>query len=112
MAKFFIFDDSLHGKWPLKRLQFVADCLNEMQGVEIWLGDTATILKERGVGQIITQETPNLQLKALLEPFQTTWQPELKFTEAEISEQRLKRFSRYWDKVGPELFGENAKQPS
>lgn len=112
MAKFFIFDDALHGKWPLKRLQFVADCLSEMQGVEIWLGDTATLLKERGVGQIITQDTPNLQLKAMLEPFQTTWQPELKFTDAEISEQRLKRFSRYWDKVGPELFGDNINQQS
>ncbi|MFM9835533.1 MAG: FAD-binding domain-containing protein [Methylophilaceae bacterium] len=111
MAKFFIFDDNLHGKWPLKRLQFVADCLSEMQGVEVWLGDTAEILKERGVGQLITQNTPNLQLKAILEPFQTTWQPELNFTEVEISEQRLKRFSRYWDKVGPELFGETAKQP-
>ena len=112
MAKFFIFDDYLHGKWPLKRLQFVADCLSEMQGVEVWIGDTSEILKERGVGQIITQNTPNLQQKAILEPFQISWQPELNFIESDISDQRLKRFSRYWDKVGPELFGENAKQPS
>jgi deoxyribodipyrimidine photo-lyase len=82
--------------------------LSELQEVEIWLGDTRAILKERGVGQIVTQNTPNLQLKALLEPFQTTWQPEVPFTDTEISEQRLKRFSRYWDKVGPELFGESA----
>jgi deoxyribodipyrimidine photo-lyase len=112
MAKFFIFDDHLHGKWPLKRLQFVADCLNEMQGVEVWIGDTSEILKERGVGQLITQNTPNLQQKAILDPFQITWQPELNFIDSDISDQRLKRFSRYWDKVGPELFGENAKQPS
>ena len=112
MAKFFIFDDYLHGKWPLKRLQFVADCLNEMQGVEVWIGDTSEILKERGVGQIITQNTPNLQQKSILEPFQISWQPEINFIDADISDQRLKRFSRYWDKVGPELFGENAKQPT
>ena len=112
MAKFFVFDENLHAKWPLKRLQFVADCLSEIQDVEIWLGDTRTILKERGVGQIITQNTPNLQLKAVLEPFQTVWQPELPFIDADISEKRLKRFSRYWDKVGQELFGENAnRQP-
>ena len=112
MAKFFVFDENLHAKWPLKRLQFVADCLSEIQDVEIWLGDTRTILKERGVGQIITQNTPNLQLKAVLEPFQTLWQPELPFIDADISEKRLKRFSRYWDKVGQELFGENAnRQP-
>ncbi len=112
MAKFFVFDESLHGKWPLKRLQFVADCLSEMPDVEIWLGDTRDILKERGVGLVITQNTPNLQVKALLEPFQVEWQAELQFTDAEISQQRLKRFSRYWDKVGQELFGENVYRQS
>ena len=35
------------------------------------------------------------------------WQPEVKFTDAEISEKRLKRFSRYWSKVGQETFGED-----
>ncbi len=106
MPKFFVFDDTLQGKWPLKRLQFVADCLSELQEVEIWIGDTREILKERGVGQIVTQDTPNRQLKALLEPFNPSWQAEIKFAEAEISEKRLKRFSRYWEKVGVELFGE------
>ena len=106
MPKFFVFDDLLHGKWPLKRLQFVADCLSELQEVEIWIGDTREILKERGVGQIVTQDTPNRQLKALLEPFNPSWQAEIKFAEVEISEKRLKRFSRYWEKVGVELFGE------
>jgi deoxyribodipyrimidine photo-lyase len=112
MHQFFVFDDTLHGQWPLKRLQFVADCLHELQDVEIWQGDTRTILKERGVGQVISQDTPNRQLKALLEPFNPQWQPEVKFAQAEISEKRLQRFSRYWDKVGVELFGENVyRQP-
>ena len=106
MAKVFVFDDFLHGKWPLKRLQFMADCLNELQDVEIWAGDARAILKERGVGQVITQDTPNKQVKALLEPFNPVYEPEVRFTESSISEQRLKRFSRYWEKVGPELFGE------
>lgn len=107
MPKFFVFDDMLHGKWPLKRIQFVADCLNELQDVEIWIGDTRAILKERGVGQVLTQDTPNKQIKALLEPFNAIWQAEVKFTESKISEKRLKRFSRYWEKVGVELFGES-----
>jgi deoxyribodipyrimidine photo-lyase len=107
MPKIFVFDDALYGKWPLKRLQFVADCLSELQEVEIWIGDTREILNERGVGQIITQDTPNRQVKALLESFNPIWQPEIKFAESEISENRLKRFSRYWNKVGTELFGEN-----
>lgn len=111
MPMFFVFDDLLHGKWPLKRLQFVADCLSELQGVEVWIGDTPGILKERGVGQIFTQDTPNKQVKSLLASFNTQWMPEKKFAESEISEQRLKRFSRYWEKVGVELFGEQASKP-
>ncbi len=111
MPKIFVFDDLLHGRWPLKRIQFVADCLSELQDVEVWMGDTPTVLKERGVGQVITQQTPNRQLRALLEPFNTTWQPEVKFTTVEISEKRLKRFSRYWEKVGPDLLGEHYRQP-
>jgi deoxyribodipyrimidine photo-lyase len=106
MAKFFVFDDKVIGKWPLKRLQFVADCLNELSDVEIWLGDTDKVLEERGIGYLATQNTPNLELKNLLEPFKVQWQPEVKFTDAEISEKRMKRFSRYWSKVNQESFGD------
>ena len=111
MVKIFVFDDMLHGRWPLKRIQFLADCLSELQDVEVWMGDTPTVLKERGVGQVITQQTPNKQIKALLEPFNTTWQPEVKFADVEISGNRLKRFSRYWEKVGPAVLGESYRQP-
>lgn len=107
MPRFFVFDDNVHGKWPLKRIQFVADCLSELSNVEIWLGETHTVLEERGIGQLMTQNTPNLEIKTLLEPFKVQWQPEVKFTDAEISEKRLKRFSRYWSKVGQETFGED-----
>jgi deoxyribodipyrimidine photo-lyase len=109
MPKIFVFDDFLYGKWPLKRLQFLADCLNELQDVEIWIGDTREVLNARGVGQIVTQATPNAQVKVLLEPFNCIWQPEASFTEVEISEKRLKRFSRYWDVVGTEKFGDSVK---
>ncbi len=105
MPKIFVFDEFLYGKWPLKRLQFLADCLNELQDVEVWIGDTRAVLSERGVGQVITQNTPNKQLKALLEPFNPIWQQEIKFTNVDISDKRLKRFSRYWEVVKVELFG-------
>ena len=107
MPKFFVFDDFIHNKWPLKRLQFMADCLNELQDVEVWVGDTRAILKDRGVGQLLTQNTPNLQLKALLEPFNPIYENEIPFSTTEVSEKRLKRFSRYWEKVGIEMFGTN-----
>jgi deoxyribodipyrimidine photo-lyase len=99
--KIFVFDPQLYGHWSLNRLQFVADCLSEMDGVEVWLGDTYEVLMQRGVGQIITQDTPNRKIKELLEPFAPRWQPESKLADVAISTKRLKRFSRYWEKVGP-----------
>lgn len=107
MPQYFVFDDRLHGKWPLKRLQFVADCLSEMRDVEVWRGNVGEVLRAREVGQLVTQNTPNRQVRSLLEPFQVTWQAEPNFTEVGISEKRLKRFSRYWEKVGQDFFGEN-----
>jgi deoxyribodipyrimidine photo-lyase len=110
MPKIFVFDEFLHGRWPLKRLQFMADCISELNDVEVWSGDTRKVLKDRGVGQVLTQQTPNLQIKALLTPFNPVWQAEPKLTHTVISEKRLKRFSRYWEKVGPELLGEHYRQ--
>jgi len=105
--KIFVFDPQVHGAWSLKRLQFVADCLSEMESVEVWLGDTYEVLMARGVGQVVTQETPNCKLKELLMPFSPRWEPVAKFVDVKISEKRLKRFSRYWEKVGPLVLGDN-----
>jgi len=111
-AKFFVFDENIYAKWPLKRLQFVADCLSELSNVEVWLGDTREVLESRGVGQLKTQNTPNQDIKKLLEPFQVDWQPELKFTDVEVSDQRMKRFSRYWSKVSKVLYGDALPEES
>lgn len=103
--KLFIFDPELYGHWSLNRLQFMADCLSEMLNVEVWMGNTYDVLVQRGVGQLITQETPNLKLKDLLVPFAVRWEPTPKFLEVDISINRLKRFSRYWEKIGPLMLG-------
>lgn len=92
LPKIFVFDEYLHGKWPLKRIQFIADCLNELSDVEIWIGDTYQVLEERSIGHLTTQRTPNVEIKRLLEPFNVQWQIEEQFTNAEISEKRMKRF--------------------
>jgi len=99
--KIFVFDPQLYRHWSLNRLQFVADCLSEMMNVEVWVGDTYEVLVQRGVGQIFTQDTPNLKIKDMLAPFLTQWQPVANLVDAKISPKRLKRFSRYWEKVGP-----------
>lgn len=104
--KIFVFDPQIHGAWSLNRLQFVADCLSEMERVEVWMGDTYEVLTARGVGHVVTQDTPNCKIKELLMPFSPKWEPVAKFVDVEISTQRLKRFSRYWEKVGPVVLGE------
>lgn len=106
--KIFVFDPQLYGNWPLKRLQFMADCLSEMNSVEVWAGDTNEVLISRGVGQLITQDTPNKMIKELLAPFSPQWEPVVKLVNVEISYKRMKRFSRYWEKAGPILLGTNS----
>ncbi|MDP2070300.1 FAD-binding domain-containing protein [Methylotenera sp.] len=104
--KIFVFDPLIHGTWSLNRMQFIADCLSEMENVEVWFGDTYSVLMSRNVGSVITQDTPNLKIKELLAPFLPKWQPVAKFVNVEISDKRLKRFSRYWEKVGPLVLGD------
>jgi len=101
--KIFVFDPQLHGDWPLNRLQFVMDCLSEMMHVEVWVGDTYEVLMQRNVGELITQATPNTKIKQILTPFLTKWQPVDKLVDVDMSDKRLQRFSRYWDKAGPLL---------
>ncbi|MDP3212092.1 FAD-binding domain-containing protein [Methylotenera sp.] len=101
--KIFVFDPVLYGNWSLNRLQFVADCLHEMMSVEVWMGDTHEVFMQKGVGQVVTQDTPNLTVKEILAPFAPRWQPMEKLVNVRLSENRLKRFSRYWEKVSPLL---------
>lgn len=103
IPKLFVFDPLIHGNWSLNRLQFMADCLSEIPNIEVWVGDTVDIFMRRGVGRIITQETPNRRVRELLEPFVPKYEPVPKLVNVEISAQRLKRFSRYWEKVSPHL---------
>ncbi|WP_036301736.1 FAD-binding domain-containing protein [Methylotenera sp. L2L1] len=104
--KIFVFDPVLCGHWSLNRLQFVADCVNEMMNVEVWVGDTHEVLMRKGVGQVLTQDTPNLRIREILAPFAPRWQPVQKLVNVRISERRLKRFSRYWEKVNPLLMAD------
>jgi deoxyribodipyrimidine photo-lyase len=101
--KIFVFDPQLYANWPLKRLQFVMDCLSEMMNVEVWVGDTYEVLLQRSVGELITQATPNPKIKEILAPFLTKWQPIDKLVDVEMSDKRMQRFSRYWEKAGPLL---------
>lgn len=108
LRKLFVFDPQFHGHWALKRLQFVADCLNEMDGVEVWLGDTAGVLTQCGIAQVLTQNTPNPQLKTVLAPFLPIWENEEAFISGSLNlpPNGLNRFSRYWNKAGRHVLGD------
>ncbi|CAN1496679.1 Cryptochrome/DNA photolyase, FAD-binding domain containing protein [Methylophilaceae bacterium] len=105
--KVFVFDPDLQQEWALHRLQFIADCLMEMPEVEVWVGHTSDVLAALGVATLITQNTPNLMLKGLLQAYQVDYQDEPLAYDAElankITAKDLKRFSKYWAIVGPAI---------
>lgn len=101
--KIFVFDPLQYHAWPIYRLQFLADCLNEMPEVEVWFGDTYEILLQKSVGNLVTQQTPNSKYKALLSPFNVEWQPESTLTQEPLVEKELRRFSRFWEKIKTSL---------
>lgn len=104
--KFFVFDPELYGHWSLNRLQFMADCLSELINVEVWVGSIYDVLTHRGVGKVITQDTPNLKIKERLRPFSPRLESTPALIDVEMSHNRLKRFSRYWEKAGPLILGD------
>lgn len=105
-AVVFIFDPALYGHWPLKRLQFMADCLSEIPQAEIWIGSTNEVLASFPQGQVISQDTPNPTLKAVAADARMAWIKEPSLYDATFSDHELMRFSRYWKKVEPLAFAE------
>jgi deoxyribodipyrimidine photo-lyase len=101
--KIFVFDPALHGEWALHRLQFVADCLIEMEDVEVWFGDTRQVLNQLDAGQVITQATPNPTIHALLGAYKVDYLPEEPLAEVKLTPSDLRRFSKYWEKMGPAI---------
>ena len=94
----FVFDsvDDAHGRFALKRLQFIADCLAEIPGVVIYKGDTTAVLTALGVKSVVTQNTPQRWLHGRLAAFDVEWIPEPAFAEYRGA---LRRFTPYWKKV-------------
>ncbi|BEV09386.1 FAD-binding domain-containing protein [Methylophilus sp. DW102] len=103
-TRVFAFDPALYGQWPLKRLQFMADCLSEIPEADIWIGSTAQVLASYSQRHIISQNTPNAQLKAAADDARLTWLNEPSLYDTCFSDHELMRFSRYWKKVEPLVF--------
>ena len=98
LARVFVFDmgDDAHGRFALKRLQFIADCLAEIPGVFVYKGETAAVLNALGVASVVTQNTPQRWLHGRLSAFAVEWIPESAFAEYRGAS---RRFTPYWKKV-------------
>jgi deoxyribodipyrimidine photo-lyase len=98
LPRIFVFDtgDDAQGRFALKRLQFIADCLAEIPGVLIYKGETAAVLTALAVKSVVTQNTPQRWLHARLSAFEVEWTPEPAFAEYRGA---LRRFTPYWKKV-------------
>jgi deoxyribodipyrimidine photo-lyase len=107
--KIFVFDQALHADWALHRLQFMADCLLEMEDVEVWFGDTRQVLNQLGAGQVITQATPNPTVHALLGAYKVDYFPEELLADVKLNSHDLRRFSKYWKKMGPAILIHDAR---
>ena len=108
-------DDWLLQERPAaKRLAFIADCLADIPGVEVWLGDTAAVLATRAIEVgashvcVTTTTCPRVRktatvLAETLPVVPVDWQL---FCDASRVKD-LGRFSRYWNRVS-----KSAMQPT
>jgi hypothetical protein len=103
--RFFVYDDQflLSEGWTIKRIQFVADGLLEIPRLHVFRGSTRQVISQLGSSNIVTQETPNVAIRALIEGIDgvgVTYVAETSFVTYSGS---LARFSQYWKSIEKQL---------
>jgi len=109
----FVWDDALLEEWgiTLKRVAFIYECLLELP-VTIRRGDVAAevvaFAREHGATQVATAESPSPRFGTILAEIERSLVVE-ELPEADFARYPgkldLTRFSRYWNKVQPSVFG-------
>lgn len=99
----FVFDPDIYHTWPLKRLQFMADCLAEMPETEVWVGNTMQVLAQYSERRVTSQHTQQPGLTGAVQGMALTWQAPPALTSTAFNDHQLMRFSRYWKVVEPDL---------
>ncbi len=104
LPRVFVFDTQqlTRDQFSLRRVQFMADCLAEIEGVQVYQGQTADVLAALGVTAVVTQRTPQLHVSAALAAMQVEWHDEPTFVDFRG---KLKRFMHFWKAVEPQLVG-------
>jgi deoxyribodipyrimidine photo-lyase len=74
LPRVFVFDmgSDAYGRWSLKRLQFMADCLVEIPELQVYRGHLTQVLVQLQVGEVYTQATPACQLSTIVQKPSTT----------------------------------------
>lgn len=107
LARLFVLDPSLIKRegWSLKRIQFVVDCLSEIESVRVFHGALSHVCDDLGVSEIVTQDTPNHAIQEWLASTGRTirWEAEPGFVEYRG---KLTRFTAYWKVVAPQWFSD------
>jgi hypothetical protein len=106
VSRVFVFDPdfiSAEG-WTMKRLQFIADGLQEISALRVYKGPLAQVCSDLSVSEIVTQRTPNHRICVWLEalaPLPIEWADEPPFVNYSG---RVARFTKYWKAVEPQWF--------
>ncbi len=106
----FVFDEAeiAAEQWTLKRIAFIYETLLEME-CSIERGDVVEKLIETGASKIVTVAGVSPRFRELAAKLQTRLTLEI-LPAVEFVDYRgsldLKRFSRYWKRVEPVLFGQ------
>jgi deoxyribodipyrimidine photo-lyase len=101
LPRAFVFDmgSNAYGRWSLKRLQFMADCLAEIPELQIYRGHLTQVLVQLKVREVYTQATPQQWLHQRLEGFTVHWVDEPVFIDNGMPlDKTPRRFMAYWKK--------------
>lgn len=105
----FIFDPDYFKGWSFKRLLFIADALSEMRSVNIYVGNTLTILASFNQKIILTQTTHNSKLRESTQTLNIRALEKPYLSQTALPLQELSSFTRYWKHVAP-LIAPNHKK--
>ncbi len=101
LPRVFVFDmgEDAYGRWSLKRLQFMADCLAEIPGVQVYRGHLTQILVQQQVHEVMTQRSPQQWLHQRLKGLTVHWVYEPSFIDDAMPlDKTPRRFMAYWKK--------------
>ncbi|MGL4232433.1 MAG: hypothetical protein ACRCWJ_13800 [Casimicrobium sp.] len=90
--------------WTLKRVQFIVDCVAEMQQVRVFHGALSDVCHALSATSIVTQTTPNHAILRWLDtvsPLPLAWHEASPFVQYDG---KLTRFTAYWKTIASQWF--------